>query len=115
MNSDDSKRGKKQPSKLTTNPNKQSQPGKCTTNKSADNDDDRPCLKCKGIIHESIKAMQCEFCAEWVCLDCTGMPEVTYDAIMNNNIPNFIWSCDSCVKAVPTIKNLSNMLQDMKT
>ena len=75
---------------------------------------DKPCAKCDGVIHDLVKALQCEFCSEWVCLHCTEMPEPVYDAIMDNNIPNFIWTCDRCVNAVPTIKNLTNMLQGVK-
>ena len=42
------------------------------------------------------------------------MPEPVYDAIMDNHVPNFIWTCDRCVNAVPTIKNLASMLQGVK-
>ena len=37
--------------------------------------EDYPCSKCDGIIHDHIKALQCEFCGDWVCLHCTGVPE----------------------------------------
>ena len=49
-----------------------------------------------------------------MCVHCTGMPETIYDAILENDTPNFIWSCDSCARAVPTIKNMSKMLQEIK-
>ena len=37
----------------------------------SDGAEDKPCGKCGGIINEGIKAMQCEFCANWACLDCS--------------------------------------------
>lgn len=77
--------------------------------------DDCPCIKCGGVIHDGVKALQCDFCGEWVCLLCTALPQQVYDAVVDNVIPNFIWSCDTCVSAVPTIKNLSRMLQDVKS
>ena len=82
--------------------------------KQIEQNEDKPCSKCDGVIHDLIKALQCEFCAEWVCLHCSGMPEPVYDAIIDNHIPNFIWTCDRCVNAVPTIKNLASMLQGVK-
>ena len=88
--------------------------GKTGTDKKSSPDSDQPCAKCDGVIHDFVKALQCEFCAAWVCLVCTGMPEQVYDAIMDNEVPNFIWSCDSCMNAVPTVRYLSKMLQGVK-
>lgn len=97
---------------ISTNP-KSKRKDKTGKDKSA-LDSDQPCAKCDGVIHDNVKALQCEFCAAWVCLVCTGMPEPVYDAIMDNDVPNFIWTCDSCMNAVPTIRNLSKMLQSVK-
>ena len=44
---------------------------------------DRPCEKCGGTINEDVKALQCEFCANWVCLVCSEVPEKMYDIFID--------------------------------
>ena len=73
--------------------------------------EDRPCVKCSGMIDDFTKALCCEFCAAWACLECTGIPESMYDVMMDEEVPNVIWTCDSCVHALPTIKKLGKTLQ----
>ena len=111
------KRGGKAEFKDTTNAAKIVEPRQTTRRNEVStkmHDKYSPCAKCCGVIPNEVKALQCESCAEWNCLFCTAMPESVYDAIMDNNIPNFIWTCDKCVNAVPTIKNLTSMLQGVK-
>lgn len=76
--------------------------------------EDRPCGKCKGTINDKIKALCCEFCSTWMCLDCTKVPETMYDLMLDKEVPNFLWSCDSCIHALPTIKNIGKTLQGVK-
>ena len=75
---------------------------------------DRPCEKCGGTINEDVKALQCEFCAKWVCLVCSEVPEKMYDIFIDDDIPSFLWSCASCIHAIPTIKNLGKALQGVR-
>lgn len=75
---------------------------------------DSDCIKCEGTINDITKALRCDFCASWVCLHCTGLPERLYDLMMDQEVPNVLWTCDSCVHALPTIKNLGKTLQCVK-
>ena len=86
-------------------------------NDDGDDDSDGPCScsKCDGIIDSNTRAMCCEFCGKWTRCYCTGLPEKVYDMILDNEIPNFIWSCDPCVNTIPTIKNLGKVLHEVRT
>ncbi len=75
---------------------------------------DRECAKCDGIVNDNVKALRCEFCTVWVCLHCTEVPESMYDLMMDKEVPNVIWTCDSCIHALPTIKKLGKTLQGVK-
>ena len=75
---------------------------------------DRPCEKCRGVINDDVKALRCEFCFSWLCLHCTEVPEPMYDLMMDKEVPNFLWTCNSCMHALPTIKNLGKTLQGVK-
>ena len=77
-------------------------------------DDTTPCAMCDVLLDYDSKALCCDFCGNWVCLPCSGMPGIVYDTITTNEIPNFIWTCDSCRAAIPTIRNMSKMLKDIK-
>ena len=80
----------------------------------SDGEEDKPCVKCGGIINEGIKALQCEFCANWACLHCTEVPESMYDLFMEKEVSSFLWSCESCIHAIPTIKNLGRAMQGIR-
>ena len=80
----------------------------------SDGEEDKPCGKCGGIIDEGIKALQCEFCASWACLHCTEVPENMYDLFMEKDVSSFLWSCESCIHAIPTIKNLGRAMQGIR-
>ena len=86
-------------------------------NDDGDDESDGPCScsKCDGVIDSNTRAMCCEFCGKWTCCYCTGLPEKVYDMILENEIPNFIWSCDPCVNAIPTIKNLGKVLHEVRS
>ena len=80
-------------------------------------DSEKPCNKCGGSIDEGVKALQCEFCANWSCLHCTEVPENMYDLLMDKDAPgsaSFLWSCHSCIHAIPTIKNLGRAMQGIR-
>ena len=76
--------------------------------------DDVDCSKCEGSINANVKALSCEFCSSWTCLHCSSIPEQLYDLMVNKDIPNFLWTCDSCIHALPTITNLGRTLQGVK-
>lgn len=78
------------------------------------NKDDRPCNGCKGVVDENTKALQCEFCAIWFCLVCSDVPEVVYDLAKLNKIPGFVWTCNSCIHAIPTFKNIEKVMNGVK-
>ena len=87
---------------------------KSPENHAEDEVKEQTCAGCKGAVNEHVKALQCEFCAVWSCLVCTGVPEQVYDLDMENKIPGFVWTCNSCIHAIPTIKNLSQVLGGVK-
>ena len=80
----------------------------------SDTSNDRPCVKCEGVIDDFTKAISCEFCAAWVCLHCSGLPERMYDMMLDEEVSNVLWTCDSCVHALPTIKKLGKTLQGVR-
>ncbi len=80
----------------------------------SDDDNHRPCSKCQGEIDSHTRAMSCEFCDTWTCLYCMGVSVDMYDMMIDNEMPNFLWTCDSCVHAIPTIKNMGKMLKGVQ-
>ena len=77
-------------------------------------DTEKTCGKCKDLIDDDEKALQCEFCATWFCLGCTEVPDRMYDLLQDKAIPSFLWTCNSCIHAIPTIKNLGNALRGVR-
>ena len=79
-----------------------------------EDDEEFFCSGCKGSVDQDVKALQCEFCAVWSCLACSGVPESVYDMDVDDKIPGFVWTCNSCIHAIPTIKNLTKVLSGVK-
>ena len=129
-------RSTRQPSKLTSNGDLDHDPAETVSSASGKNtsdnksskhknssaaskasrsdDHDVDCSKCNGTINESTKALRCEFCSSWTCLHCTNIPGPLYDLMLTKEIPNFLWTCDSCIHALPTITKLGKTLQSVR-
>lgn len=54
------------------------------------------CRKCSEYVANEHKALECEICKEWEHIECSGVPEVVYDAVNDGKCKGMKWECDAC-------------------
>ena len=80
------------------------------------------CTYCNKSMSEDDKGMQCDSCENWVCLNCTNMPEEMYDMLnkysksskTEKEISSFKWVCKVCEGSLPTLRAMNKTLSSLK-
>ena len=80
------------------------------------------CTYCNKSMNEDDKGMQCDSCENWVCLNCTNMPEEMYDMLnkysksakTEKEISSFKWVCKVCDRSLPTLRAINKTLSSLK-
>ncbi|MES9905972.1 MAG: hypothetical protein ABW168_25270 [Sedimenticola sp.] len=56
----------------------------------------------------------CQGCTLRFCLKCSGLAEETYKLLADGKLDGFVWTCRSCKSTLPTLKNITETLHEIK-
>ena len=73
------------------------------------------CIFCDTKIDKDKRALQCDNCRNWVCLECSKIPEALYTELVKCTDNDIDWSCRVCKSMKADLKNISAALVDLKT
>lgn len=67
----------------------------------------KKCGQCEEIFSKKQKAMNCNICKYWFCLECSHVSSKLYDALKNESSANLPFNCDGCVRLLPSLTDIA--------
>ena len=68
------------------------------------------CKECEAGISEEDRALDCDVCKEFICLDCTGLGDEVYTYLMEKDV-DVPFLCKPCKSDIPKIRELMGLKQ----
>ena len=66
-----------------------------------DTEEECKCKECdKNISEDKSKAMECEICNEYICLECTGLSDQVYNYLVDKEV-EIPFICKPCKEEIP--------------
>ena len=77
--------------------------------------EEEKCKACGTVIDSNSKAISCNFCEKWLCIECLGISAVLYKELVGNPDAPVIIPCKDCSSHVASMNKMSFTLNEVKS